>query len=386
MKPDARLLITVVILAALLAACGETRESSPTTNGTDTPEGAPVEDPQDPANDTMAVEDGAHHHGVIEWDGEYPIIIDLEVIEDTVSGWNLFATVSGFTFAPQRASSDHVAGEGHAHIEVDGAKVSRAYGPSYHLSRLAPGAHVITFALAANDHSVYTVGGEPLAASVEIEADGAVSSHRHDKTLREWDGPTGTKVAIEVVKDSKTGWNLIADIGGFEFTPRAVGSEHVPGQGHAHIYVNGVKRGRVYQRTVHLSDLPAGEVEIEYRLSGNDHVEYDLSGVTTLLVSEEDGTGPAGSAETQGNGMLRISVSGGAPEGGPVEIEAEVGEVIYFVVVADEAEQVHVHGYDLFFDLGPGEPTEIMFNADAPGIFEVELEGSHALIAELTVG
>ena len=44
-----------------------------------------------------------------------------------------------------------------------------------------------------------------------------------------------------------------------------------------------------------------------------------------------------------------------------------------------------MHGYDLLADVAPGAPAEITFVAEIPGQFEVELEGGHTLLAELTV-
>jgi hypothetical protein len=54
-------------------------------------------------------------------------------------------------------------------------------------------------------------------------------------------------------------------------------------------------------------------------------------------------------------------------------------------VVADRAEEVHLHGYDLTADLSPGVPGTIDFVADAPGTFEIELELSHVPLAQLEV-
>lgn len=54
-------------------------------------------------------------------------------------------------------------------------------------------------------------------------------------------------------------------------------------------------------------------------------------------------------------------------------------------VVADIADEAHLHGYDLFVDLEPGVPAEIVFVADIPGVFELELEGSGLLLAEIEV-
>lgn len=80
-----------------------------------------------------------------------------------------------------------------------------------------------------------------------------------------------------------------------------------------------------------------------------------------------------------------IVIEGGEVVGGVETIGVDLGSMVHIVVVSDVAEHVHVHGYDLFFDVAPETPAEITFIADVPGVFEVELEGSHTLIAELEV-
>ena len=61
------------------------------------------------------------------------------------------------------------------------------------------------------------------------------------------------------------------------------------------------------------------------------------------------------------------------------------GETVRFRVVSDEAEEVHVHGYDITKDLEPGKTETVSFTATITGIFEIELEGSGALLAQLKV-
>jgi FtsP/CotA-like multicopper oxidase with cupredoxin domain len=80
-----------------------------------------------------------------------------------------------------------------------------------------------------------------------------------------------------------------------------------------------------------------------------------------------------------------IRVEGGVKVEGPDTISVTQGEVVRFQVVADVADEVHVHGYDLFFESIPGEPVLVEFNADATGIFEVELEGGHLGLVNIEV-
>jgi hypothetical protein len=61
------------------------------------------------------------------------------------------------------------------------------------------------------------------------------------------------------------------------------------------------------------------------------------------------------------------------------------GRDVVLVVRSELADHVHLHGYDLMADVGPGQPARIEFTADAPGLFEIELEDRHLLLANLEV-
>lgn len=65
----------------------------------------------------------------------------------------------------------------------------------------------------------------------------------------------------------------------------------------------------------------------------------------------------------------------------PLDLDTEVR----LTVGGDVTDEVHLHGYDLTADIAPGEPGVIEFTADIPGIFEVELEGSHRPLVEIQV-
>ncbi len=61
------------------------------------------------------------------------------------------------------------------------------------------------------------------------------------------------------------------------------------------------------------------------------------------------------------------------------------GETVRFRARSAKAEEIHVHGYDRYVDLPPGETVTESFKASITGIFEVELHGSGEPIAELRV-
>lgn len=80
-----------------------------------------------------------------------------------------------------------------------------------------------------------------------------------------------------------------------------------------------------------------------------------------------------------------IRVKGGQPVGGVKDLTVRKGETIRFTVTADAPEEVHLHGYDVAKDVGPGAPARFAVPATITGVFELELEKSAVPIAELTV-
>ena len=130
-------------------------------------------------HDGMTVDDG-HHDKTIEAPADLSVAVEATL--DAVSGVNLKITTTGFTFAPESASGEHVTGEGHAHVYVDGVKINRVYGNYYHLSGLDPGARSIRITLNANSHEQYAKGEHPVEATTTIVVPGeaADASDHHD--------------------------------------------------------------------------------------------------------------------------------------------------------------------------------------------------------------
>ena len=81
-----------------------------------------------------------------------------------------------------------------------------------------------------------------------------------------------------------------------------------------------------------------------------------------------------------------IRVRGGAPVGGIERVTVKKGERARIEVAStDTSDEVHLHGYDMTREVAPGSPARFSFAADAEGIFEIELHGTHTQIGELTV-
>ena len=108
---------------------------------------------------------------------------------------------------------------------------------------------------------------------------------------------------------------------------------------------------------------------------------------TARTTTDQTTTEAQPTTTSQGPGTIRIdyTISGGRPDGGIARDSVTRGRIVVLRVTADVADEVHVHGYDLTADVGPGAPATIRFTADVPGRFEIELEESGVEIGELEV-
>lgn len=122
-------------------------------------------------------------------------------------------------------------------------------------------------------------------------------------------------------------------------------------------------------------------------LSGGD--DNDSSTTTSTATTAEgipqDSTGADETKAPGDPSVPLIKTVNGEPVDGVTELTFNKGDEVRFEVESDIDEEVHVHGYDIEEEVAAGKPTEVSFPADIEGVFEVEMHGTEALIAELTV-
>ena len=83
---------------------------------------------------------------------------------------------------------------------------------------------------------------------------------------------------------------------------------------------------------------------------------------------------------------IELEVAGGKPVGGVQRHRVDARESVTIIVAGDTTDELHIHGYDLVVGFSPGQPGSITFEADIPGIFEVETHHHGDLVMELQVG
>lgn len=82
---------------------------------------------------------------------------------------------------------------------------------------------------------------------------------------------------LAVSPDPHGGYVVRVDTDAFAFAPAAA-HRHVPGEGHAHLYVDGQKVARLYGPVYHLGALPKGRRTVTVALATHDHRLYARGG------------------------------------------------------------------------------------------------------------
>jgi uncharacterized cupredoxin-like copper-binding protein len=82
---------------------------------------------------------------------------------------------------------------------------------------------------------------------------------------------------------------------------------------------------------------------------------------------------------------VEVRIEGGKISPPPGRVDVAQGSTLRLVVHSDRPDEVHVHGFDLTMEVGPGKPGTLTFTADRSGLFEVETHGSGKLLVQLAV-
>ena len=101
--------------------------------------------------------------------------------------------------------------------------------------------------------------------------------------------------------------------------------------------------------------------------------------------TDEPSSPRASASPSPEDDAIEVEVEEGRVETESEEVHVAAGDKVTIAIRADVADEVHVHGYDKFTDVAPGEVARLSFTADIPGQFEVELEAAELLLFELVV-
>ena len=198
-----------------------------------------------------------------------------------------------------------------------------------------------------------------------------------------------------------------------------------------HVYVDGVKLMRLYGHWAHLDLTEPGDYEIRVELSANDHSALAVNGrkidATTVVTIPGPSSDPGDSADAEDHDempegsstddshdhdhdempegsstddshdhdhgemsegsatAINLVLEGGRPAGGVKRHRVNAGDSVTLFVSGDTTDELHIHGYDLLVRFSPQQSGSITFDANIPGVFEVETHSNSDLVMELEV-
>ena len=164
--------------------------------------------PQDPG---LPPVDHSQHPLVEVPDGRPAPKMRVRVFPDRMDGFNVFLETRDFLFTPQDAGAESVPNQGHAHLYINGRKIARMYSPWHHLpaASLRKGINRLEVEFSSNDHSVWSVAGQPVGADVLIDtedADGDPIVREDVRYTLDWDWGDAQRAAAG-------GWTVETDRG-----------------------------------------------------------------------------------------------------------------------------------------------------------------------------
>lgn len=74
--------------------------------------------------------------------------------------------------------------------------------------------------------------------------------------------------------------------------------------------------------------------------------------------------------------VITASYVGGEVVTDGVRVESRLGEEVVLRISSDVAEEIHVHGYDVYADIPAGGSVDVPLTLTLPGSYEVELHGA----------
>lgn len=234
------------------------------------------------------------------------------------------------------------------------------------------------------------------------EVDGEAELTRADGGTTVSLSATGLEPKTAYVAHLHTGGCDQADPGGPHFQFEKGGSDEPPNEIHLEFTSNAAGEGEAEASSkrevpvgeagsvvIHLAEEESHHVMAAFVHEGEDHGSGGggHSHSEKIACAELEGAAAGGEegASTEAGDVPTIEVRNGEPVGGIQTLEFSAGDEVRFRVSSDEAEEIHVHGYDIAKDVPAGGTIEFDFPAELEGIYEAELEGQGVQIAELRI-
>jgi hypothetical protein len=169
-------------------------------------------------------------------------------------------------------------------------------------------------------------------------------------------------------------WTVRLDLVNFAFAGTDAGTEHVPGKGHAHLYIDGAYVSEFTSGAQTLPALTPGNHEVMVGLNSIDHRAFATEGRVVgdrIVVRVPD---PRRRASVGAATSFAIDLKGGRVAGENT-VRVKQNETIRLQWTSDAPIVLHLEGYDIEAQVTAQTPVSMLFVADAAGRFPVEEHG-----------
>ena len=149
----------------------------------------------------------------------------------------------------------------------------------------------IQFTANATGRFALTFHGDPGGAGAATSGEGAGSGKATAMDHGPMESESAVSLDISAQVDDDGGTHIFIETEGWRWAPEEVNLANRDGAGHAHVYADGVKLGRIYGPYHYLPSLEPGTHEIMVNLNSNAHDELTWQGTpleatTTITVPE----------------------------------------------------------------------------------------------------
>jgi hypothetical protein len=97
------------------------------------------------------------------------------------------------------------------------------------------------------------------------------------------------------------------------------------------------------------------------------------------------GSSSSPSATPAYDAVVHLTVSGGKVTGDTPRAKVKNGQRVAIVVTSDVSDEVHLHGYDKHVTVTAGGTATLVFTANIPGVFVIELESRSKELTKIVV-
>ncbi|MDE2785429.1 MAG: hypothetical protein OXL37_02070 [Chloroflexota bacterium] len=296
-RPMVPLTVAIALMATL--ACGATAEPN-------------ALEPTEPPASASAMSHGTNEHGKDGQPGQgmpNQASADAVVINLPITNRDTSLTRDDLRVSQGENVSINFTADEPGEIHLHGYDLTAAVSPGgageLNFVAATAGAFAINFHVFASDST----------KSDQVNTDHHHASGTPSEVVSEL--PVSLSVTAEADADGGIEVHIATE--GFRFAPEMVDQAHAPGSGHAHIYLDGVKLGRVFESRYHVADVAPGEREIRVSLNTNDHSELVFNGekvesTVTVAVPDVGQAGETGQPEQSGDGHGHSHGTTGGPE------------------------------------------------------------------------